>query len=102
MKRVVSATEARIHLGELMRHVVEHGQAVIVERAGEPQVVILSVREYERLQTAQRRTWQEALDQVVGVGERIQARRAGQPLTPPEEIVREAREGRDAGLTDLR
>jgi len=103
MKRVVSATEARIHFGELMRRVVESREPVIVERGGDPQVVVLSVAEYERLRAAQQReSWQEALERAVKVGAKIKARRGGQPLTPPEEIIRQVREERDAQLADLR
>jgi prevent-host-death family protein len=43
MEHVVSATEARIHFGELMRRAVEKQVPTIVERGGEPHVVILSV-----------------------------------------------------------
>jgi prevent-host-death family protein len=49
MTRTVSATEARVHFGELMRAVVERGDTVVVERSGAPKVVVLSVQEYERL-----------------------------------------------------
>ncbi len=45
----MSATEARVHFGELMRRVVEGQEPVIVERGGKPKVVVLSVAEYERL-----------------------------------------------------
>jgi prevent-host-death family protein len=36
MKRTVSATQARIHFGELMRRVVESQEPIIVERGGKP------------------------------------------------------------------
>ena len=36
MKRVISATEARIHFGALLRQVVDSGEAVIVQRDGKP------------------------------------------------------------------
>jgi prevent-host-death family protein len=103
MERSVSATEARIHLGELMRWAVENDAAIIVERDGEPHVVLLSVAEYEQLKAArERHTWREALDRALQVGARIQARRHGAPLTPPEEIIRRAREEQDARFAGLR
>ena len=103
MKRVVSATEARIHFGELMRRAVEDQEPIIVERGGKPHVVLLSVDEYERLQAGQQREdWRAALERAIGVGARIAARRGGQPLTAPEEVIRQAREERDAQLTGLR
>jgi prevent-host-death family protein len=40
MTRAVSATEVRIHLGELLRDVAEKGDTIIVERSGKPQAVI--------------------------------------------------------------
>ena len=44
----------------------------------------------------------EELERAIGVGARIAARRGGQPLTAPEEVIRQAREERDAQLTGLR
>jgi prevent-host-death family protein len=45
MTRVVSATEARIHFGELMRQAVENHETTIVERGGKSHVVVMSVEE---------------------------------------------------------
>jgi prevent-host-death family protein len=45
----VSATEARVRFGELMRQAVEGGQPIIVERGGKAHVVVLSMDAYERL-----------------------------------------------------
>ncbi len=54
MPKTVSATEARIHLGALLRDVAERGETIIVERSGKPQAVILSIEAYERIQPVQR------------------------------------------------
>lgn len=104
MERVVSATEARIRFGELMRRVVESKEPIIVERGGKPYVVVLSIEEYNRLQAAQsREAWRETLEEVLQLGARIKARRGGHPLIPPpEEVIRELREERNAHLTGLR
>ena len=101
MGRVITATEARIHFGELMREVVENQQPVIVERGGKPQVVVLSINEYENLLAgqAQREDWRTLLAQV---HERIRADLGDRKLPPPEDIIREMREERDAQLMDLR
>jgi len=48
-KRGLSATQARIHFGEVIKRACKDGEHVIVERDGIPMVVILSVPEYERL-----------------------------------------------------
>lgn len=99
METVIGATEARIHFGELMRHVTEKDQAVVVERDGRPQVVVLSVAAYERLRaSAGQQGWQNALERAAAVAARIAARRGGQPLPPADEMVREARETRDDQL----
>lgn len=50
----VSATHARIHFGEVMRHVVEKEEPIFVERSGKPLVVVLSVKSYEKLVGRQR------------------------------------------------
>ena len=102
MERVVTATEARIRFGELMRWAVESQQPIIVERGGKPHVVVLSVTQYERLKMArQGEGWREALAQAARVRARIATRRDGQPLPPSEEIIRQMREERDEQLLDL-
>lgn len=99
MERVIGATEARVHFGELMRQVAEREQTVVVERDGKPQVVVLSVAAYERLRAAAgRASWEDALEQAAQVAARIAAHRGGQPLPPADQMIREAREARDEEL----
>jgi prevent-host-death family protein len=99
MARVVSATEARIHLGELMREAVESREPITIERGGFPHVVLLAVGEYERLlQEQQEEDW---LELVAKAREQIQADLAGRPLPPPDEILRQLREERDEQLLGL-
>ncbi len=70
MASTMSATQARIHFGELMRRVVDGGEAVVVERSGRPTVVVLSVEAHAAL-VGQRRDpgqWSDArepTDQMV-------------------------------------
>jgi len=52
MEQTMTATHARIHFGEVLRKVAKGGHRIIVERAGRPQAVMLSVSEYERLRAA--------------------------------------------------
>ena len=95
MERVMSATEARIHLGELLRYVAEHNEAVMIERAGKPQAVVLSVQEYERLRAAEPKSddWRTLLQQAHAS---VLRDLAGGKLEPaPEEVVRQMREERD-------
>jgi hypothetical protein len=50
----------------------------------------------------QREDWQATLERAIQVGIKIKTRRGNQPLTPPEEVIRQVREERDEQLTDLR
>jgi prevent-host-death family protein len=99
--RVLSATEAPINFGELMRAVVERQEAVIVERGGEAQVVVLSIAEYERLRAAEEHVggWKAAVQRS-----REQMRRllGDRPLPPPEDIIRQMREERSEHQLRLR
>jgi prevent-host-death family protein len=52
MSQVMSATQVRMHFGEVMRRVSSEGEPVIVERGGEPLVVVISLDDYERLRQA--------------------------------------------------
>lgn len=99
MERAISATEARIHFGALMRRVVERDESVIVERGGKPEVVVLSIAEYKRLRTQNRGDWLERADRL---REQIQAKLGNRELLPSEEVIRQMREERDAHLMDLR
>jgi prevent-host-death family protein len=100
MGRVVSATEARIHLGELMRQAVENREPILVERGGESYVVILSVAAYERLLKGQpKENWQGLVEEARA---QIRSELGGRELPPSEEVVRQMREERDAQLVDLR
>ena len=102
MSKTMSATEARIHFGELMRHVTEQQEPVIVERAGRPQVVIISVSEYENLvaQSASQ-NWRETFYKITQLSQTIKERREGEPLPPPEEIIQEMREERSDHIQSL-
>jgi prevent-host-death family protein len=101
MGRVVTATEARVHFGELMREVIERRQPIIVERGGKPQVVVLSIAEYEHLLAGQAKQadWRELVRRA---REQVRADLGERNLPPPEDIIREMREERDAQLIDLR
>ena len=99
MEQVISATEARVHFGELLRRVAEGHQAVIVERDGKPQVVVLAVEEYERLKATQpRNDWRQTMEKAIAVADGIRARRAGCLLPDPTDVISEMREERDEQL----
>ena len=98
--RKMSATEARIHFGEVMRFAVDEQEPIVVERSGEPHVVILSVAQYERLKAAQEVSggWQERVEQA---RQQIAADLGDRPMPPVEEVIRQMREVRDGELLDL-
>jgi prevent-host-death family protein len=100
MEQVVSATEARVHFGEIMRRVVETGTPVIVERDDKAQLVVLSVQTYDRPRSGiQPKDWRSLLKQS---HDQIRADLNGRVLPPPEDIIRQMREEGDADLADLR
>jgi len=102
MLPTVSATEARVRFGELLDR-AEHGETIIVERGGEPSVIVLSVKEYERLRAASGPdAGREALERALETGLRLRERRGGIALTPSEDIIEQAREERDDELLGLR
>src|SRR5687767_5135574 len=97
MASVVSATEARIHFGELLRRVAEQGEVITVERGGRPQAVVLSVREYERLR-GRRDDRTEFWTRLNRLHERMRAELGDRELPPPEEVIEQMREERDAEI----
>ncbi|HUW08485.1 MAG TPA: type II toxin-antitoxin system Phd/YefM family antitoxin [Anaerolineae bacterium] len=100
MGRVVSATEARIRFGELMRQAVENHETIVVERGGKSHVVVMSVEEYERLLKQQQQgDWNEL---VQGVRAKIRSELGDRTLPRPEEILDQVREGRDGQLLRMR
>lgn len=101
MVRVLSATEARINFGELIRGVAERQDTVIVERGGKPQVVVLSIAEYERLRAAEKGggNWKASVQRS---REQMQRVLNGRPLPPPEEVIRQMREERNEHFLGLR
>ena len=100
MPDVVTATEAKVHFGELMRRVVERREPVYVERGGRPQVVVLAVADYERLLSCEvGGGWLARAHQA---RDRIQAELAGRDLPPVEKLIDESREERDEQLDSLR
>lgn len=100
MRRTVSATEARVHFGELLRQVADEQATVTIARGGKPRAVLVSVDEYQRLRGEnQREEWEELLDRTRAL---IRADLAGRRLPPAEETIRVMREERDAELLGLR
>lgn len=91
MKYTVSATDARIRFGEIMRRAKKG--PVLIERAGKPEVVVLSKDHYDQLvRNAHRKDAQEALNQL---HKRLLVELQGRTVPDSEEIIRKSRENRD-------
>lgn len=101
MERTVSATHARIRFGELLREVAENRGTFIVERGGRPAAAVVPLAMYERLRGGDIRR-RDPLDEARELRQQILARRGDRPLPASEEMIREARELRDADLDRLR
>jgi prevent-host-death family protein len=100
MRRTVSATEARVHFGDLLQRLTRDEDVVIVERGGIPQAVVLSIGEYERLLARRDATgWR---DQARAARDLVRAELGTRPIPLPEDVVRELREDRDQELDGLR
>lgn len=103
MRQVVSAAEARAHLDALLRQAAEGGMPVVVERDGGPAAVLLALAEYERLLAGRgeqpgQQGEEDWLARADRIREEIMARLGGRKLPPPEDIIREMREERDAQI----
>jgi len=99
MERMVSATEARIRLGEWMRRAVGQGEIIIVQRGGKPYAVLLSFEAYQRRKQEKGPMPDDPLANLLALARRWEEERGGRPLTPPpEEVIRQMREERDEQL----
>ena len=80
--RTVTATEARVHFGEMIRIVRDQGGTVIVERAGEPEAAIISMEDLRELQRhkpqPEANNW---ADRMMEIHAKIAAEWKGPPLT---------------------
>jgi prevent-host-death family protein len=98
MQIVVSATEARVHFGEIMQDAMRHQEPIIVEKAGKPQVVILAYNLYQQLVAPNEEDWRTLLAAGhVMVHQDLQ----GRTLPSAQEIIENARRARDEELADL-
>jgi len=93
-RRTVSATEARIHLGELLRGVVEDDDEVVVERAGKPAAVLISAHMHRRLTGP--KVDVNKVERIVEAGRRMKAAVGNRKIPKPEDVIRRFREERNA------
>ena len=94
MQKTISATQARIHFGEIMKQA--RIAPVIVERDGKAEVVVVSKKTYDRLVAAN--TQNDLQDKLEKLHNRIRIELAGRALPDPAELIRQGREERDEQL----
>ena len=98
----VSATEARVHFGEIMRR-AEQGETLVVERSGEPKVILMSLEHYRQLEQcresdpeAEAPEWQRKL---IEVREKVSRELGGKEIDW-EQIINDMREERSRHLLE--
>lgn len=103
MEKRVSATEAKIHLGTLIRKAAEQGETVIVERSGIPRVAIVAFDEFRRMKSGRKHEGQEIILRRIRTLKKIlhdRLMREGVTLPDMELMIDHAREQRDGQITD--
>ncbi len=103
MQKTISATEARVHFGEVLDQVEQSGARFVIERGGKPAAAIISVLELEKLGKVKLDV--EALIERVrlnreAIAEWRAVHRPGEPFPDPAEMIHEMREERDAQLLE--
>jgi prevent-host-death family protein len=58
MRKTVSAVEARKRFGEVLEGVYYRGDEVVIERAGKPMAVVVSMKEYQAIEARRQRFWE--------------------------------------------
>jgi prevent-host-death family protein len=84
----VSATYARVHLGELF--ISARHEPVFIERDGQPLAVLLSRDNYDRLNALEKPPDWRTL--VLQSRDQVKSDLAGRLLSLPEEVITEIRE----------
>jgi prevent-host-death family protein len=103
MTKTISATEARIHLGEVLDQVETRGSRVVIERAGKPVAMLIPMEDSRAL--AEPKSDIEALIERArknreAIAEWRAKHRPGKPFPDIAEMIHEMREERDAQLLD--
>jgi hypothetical protein len=79
-QKTISAVEARVHFGEVMKRSFKNGECFIVEKSGIPMVAIVNALEFGRLL--------EGSESRARILERF---KAGLPALPEEEVRSDVR-----------
>ncbi|HEV2780110.1 MAG TPA: type II toxin-antitoxin system Phd/YefM family antitoxin [Actinophytocola sp.] len=99
-ERTISATEARVHFGEVLDSVVQNLDIVYVQRGGRLAAVILSIEEWKRHQQQKRDPWEGFMEEMEEHWAYLaEARKAGRLKDfDAAEVIRAGREERDEQL----
>jgi prevent-host-death family protein len=92
--KTVSATEVRVHFGELLRTVAEEGATYVVEWSGRPQAVVICHEEYE--QRLESKPEVDLMEQLRRSQETFRPLRESGGMADIIELIREELEQRDA------
>ena len=79
--RTVTATEARVHFGEMLRAVNDGGEDVIIERSGTPEGVLISMADYQELRRLHPKPEKNWAEEMMKIHEEIAAHWVGPGLT---------------------
>ena len=88
--KTVSATEARVHFGEVLRSA--QGGPIVVERQGQPLAVVISKAYYDQLVTDAGAPWQDLAARARAL---VTRDRGTQPLPDPALVLRRVRKAED-------
>ena len=92
MPKTMSATETRVHFGEVLRLVNEDCDHVVVEKDGKPAAIILSLRRYNQLTGSS--DFDDVLERIRAGHRIIEEAYAGEPIPDSWELING---GRDDG-----
>ena len=96
MQKTISATQARIHFGEVIKQAKI--SPVFVERGGKAEVVVISKKTYDQLTASNAQAdLQKRLDEL---HHQIRAELAGGEPLDPAEIIQQGRDERDEQILD--
>lgn len=100
-QRTISATEARVHFGELLDSVAQRGEIVYVQRAGVPQVAVVPIDVWKR-HLQQEDPWTAAARRMEAYWKYMEEQRKAGHIKDVEidveEIIRKGREERSEQL----
>lgn len=105
MERQMSATQARVNFGEVLRYVSTEQHIVIIKHAGKPRAVVIGFddyqdyKEYQQMKLDQQQLKLEAtLRQAQRARAQTRMELAGKTLPDIAETIQQMREERDAQL----